>query len=99
MFLIIFWFINLINCLYKKIFYKKKIIKIKILKMLKIGSYAYCIDITGVHLVKTFKVLGAGSTNNIILGTMVMIVVKSVKMQYFFNNIVKKFIYKIKKRN
>jgi ribosomal protein L14 len=52
--------------------------------MLKIGSYAYCIDITGVHLVKIFKVLGAGSTNNIILGTMVMIVVKSVNSRSIF---------------
>jgi len=59
--------------------------------MLKVGSYAYCIDITGVYLVKIFKALGAGSRNNIILGTMVMIVVKSVNVYlnlfiYFFNN-------------
>jgi ribosomal protein L14 len=52
--------------------------------MLKIGSYAYCIDITGVHLVKIFKVLGAGSKNNIMLGTMVMIVVKSVNTRSHF---------------
>ena len=51
---------------------------------MKIGTYAYCIDITGVHLVKIFKVLGAGSKNNIILGTMVMIVVKSVNPRAHF---------------
>ena len=45
---------------------------------MKVGTYAYCIDITGVHLVKIFKVLGAGSKNKITLCTMVMIVVKSV---------------------
>ncbi|MGZ5471991.1 MAG: uL14 family ribosomal protein [Nitrososphaeraceae archaeon] len=52
--------------------------------MLKIGTYAYCIDITGVHLVKIFKVLGAGSKNNITLGTMVMIVVRGVNTQTRF---------------
>lgn len=51
---------------------------------MKVGTYAYCIDITGVHLVKIFKVLGAGSRNKIILGTMVMIVVKSVNPRSFF---------------
>lgn len=51
---------------------------------MKVGSYAYCIDITGVHLVKIFKVLGAGSRNNITLGTMVLIIVRSVNTRSHF---------------
>jgi ribosomal protein L14 len=52
--------------------------------MLKIGSYAYCIDITGVHLVKIFKVLGGGYKKKITLGTMVMVVIRSVNTSTHF---------------
>jgi ribosomal protein L14 len=52
--------------------------------MLKVGSYAYCIDITGVHLVKIFKVLGAGYKKKINLGNMVMVIVRSVNSSSHF---------------
>jgi len=62
--------------------------------MLKVEIYAYCIDVTRVYLVKIFKVLGAGSWNNKLLGTMVMIVVNNINESIFFMK-----IYKVVKKN
>jgi ribosomal protein L14 len=46
--------------------------------MVRIGSYAYCIDTTGVHLVKIFQVFGASYKRHANLGDVVYVVVRGV---------------------
>jgi len=46
--------------------------------MVKIGSYAYRIDTTGVHLVKIFQVFGASYKRRAILGDVVYVVIRGV---------------------
>ncbi len=46
--------------------------------MIKIGSYAYCIDMTGVHFVKIFQVFGASYKRSASIGDVVYVVIKVV---------------------
>lgn len=46
--------------------------------MLQIQSYAYCVDNTGVRLVKVFQVVGASARRQATLGDMVWVVVKAI---------------------
>jgi ribosomal protein L14 len=52
--------------------------------MLKVGSYAFCIDVSGVYFVKIFKVFGGSRKKQITIGKMVMVVVKSVNTNTHF---------------
>jgi len=46
--------------------------------MINIHSYAYCVDMTGVHLVKIFKVIGSCYKRQAKLGDIVFVVVRGV---------------------
>jgi ribosomal protein L14 len=52
--------------------------------MVKIGSYAYCIDTTGVHLVKIFQALRASYKKTVTLGDVVFIVIRGVNTNAHF---------------
>ena len=46
--------------------------------MIRVGTYAYCIDMTGVYFVKIFKALGASHKDKITLGDVVYVVIRGV---------------------
>jgi ribosomal protein L14 len=52
--------------------------------MLKVGSYAYCIDNTGVIFVKIFQALGNSYKKQVELGDVVWVVVKTVNNSAHF---------------
>jgi len=49
--------------------------------MIKMGTYIYCVDNTGVVIVKVFQVIGNRFTRVATLGTKVLVVVKGVNVR------------------